>query len=83
MTDQEAERLAEGDVRSPPAARAPADPRALVAASALIGAFAVGAIAVGAVAIGALAIGRLSVGRVRLRRVEIDDLLVRRSRGVR
>jgi hypothetical protein len=83
MTDQEADRLAEGDVRAAPTIRATADPRALLATSALIGAFALGAFAVGAVAIGTLAIGRLSVGRVRLRRVEIDDLLVRRSRGVR
>ena len=55
----------------------------VAAGSALLLAFAMGSVAGGAMAIGALAIGRLSVGKVRLKDVEIDNLVVRRSRGLR
>ena len=54
----------------------------LTAAAMLIGATALGALAIGAVAIGTLAIGRLAIGRVRLRQVVIDELIVRRTRGL-
>ena len=56
--------------------------RAVTAAGVLIGAMAIGALAIGAMAIGTLAIGRLAIGRVRLRQVVIDDLTVRRARGI-
>jgi len=56
--------------------------RALTVAGVLIGAMALGALAIGAVAIGTLAVGRLTIGRVRLREVVIDDLTVRRARGI-
>ena len=58
------------------------DARALARAGVLIGAAAVGALAIGAVAIGSLAIGRLAVGRVRLKSVLIDELRVRRAKGI-
>jgi hypothetical protein len=52
-----------------------------IGASAIL-ALAVGALAIGALAIGTLAVGRLTAGRVRLKDVEIDSLVVRRSRGL-
>lgn len=50
-------------------------PRAIAA-----GALAFGALAVGIIALGALAIGRLTIRRAYIGRLEVDELIIRRTR---
>ncbi len=72
-----------GEASAPPAGRSASGVGYMLLGAALGGALALGAVAIGALAIGTLAIGRLTAGRVRFGRVEIEDLVVRRSRGLR